>query len=72
MHLVLPITCNALLLLPSGTNLTITVTPSNCDEGDGLEVAIYYSLNCNTFQFVSNCDGDIQEGQVGSFQIQSH
>ena len=53
--------------IAGSTNLTITVTPSNCDEGDGLEVAIYYSLNCNTFQLVSNCDGDIQEGQVGVF-----
>jgi gliding motility-associated-like protein len=48
-------------------NLTITVTPSNCDEGYGLEVGIYQSFDCNSFQLVSNCDGDIQEGQVGVF-----
>ncbi len=53
--------------IAGSTNLTITVTPSNCDQGDGLEVGIYYSLNCNTLQLVSNCDGDIQEGQVGVF-----
>ena len=53
--------------IAGSTNLTLTVTPSNCDEGDGLEVGIYQSLTCNTFQLVSNCDGDIQEGQVGVF-----
>lgn len=53
--------------IAGSTNLTLTVTPSNCDAGDGLEVGIYHSLNCNTFQLVSNCDGDIQEGQVGVF-----
>lgn len=53
--------------IAGSTNLTLTVTPSNCDNGDGLEVGIYQSLNCNTFQLVSNCDGDIQEGQVGVF-----
>lgn len=53
--------------IAGSTNLTITVTPSNCDQGDGLEVGIYYSLNCNSFQLVSNCDGDIQEGQIGVF-----
>ena len=48
-------------------DLTITVTPSGCDNGDGLEVGIYLSLDCDNFQLVSNCDGDIQEGQVGVF-----
>jgi gliding motility-associated-like protein len=53
--------------IAGSTNLTLTVTPSDCDEGDGLEVGIYQSLDCNTFQLVSNCDGEIQEGQVGVF-----
>ena len=53
--------------IAGSTNLTLTVTPSDCEEGSGLEVGIYQSLDCNTFQLVSNCDGDIQEGQVGVF-----
>lgn len=49
------------------TNLTITVTPTNCQSGSGLEVGIYQSQDCQSFQLVSNCDGDIQEGEVGVF-----
>ncbi len=53
--------------IAGSTNLRITVTPSNCDDGEGLEVGIYESLDCNTFHRVSNCDGDIQEGETGVF-----
>ena len=53
--------------IAGSTNLTITVTPSNCDDGEGLEVGIYESLDCSTFNRVSNCDGDIQEGEIGTF-----
>ncbi|HOY04622.1 MAG TPA: gliding motility-associated C-terminal domain-containing protein [Saprospiraceae bacterium] len=53
--------------IAGSTNLTITVTPSNCNTGQGLEVGIYESLNCTNFNLVSNCDGDIQQGEVGVF-----
>ncbi len=48
-------------------NLTITVTPSSCNSGWGLEVAIYESLDCENFNLVTNCDGDINLGEVGTF-----
>jgi gliding motility-associated-like protein len=48
-------------------DLTITVTATNCNSGFGLEVGIYESLDCENFNLVSNCDGDIQEGQTGVF-----
>lgn len=53
--------------IAGSVDLTITVTPSNCNTGDGLEVGIYESLDCNSFNLVSNCNGDIAEGQVGVF-----
>ena len=53
--------------IAGSTNLTITVTPSNCNTGQGLEVGIYESLDCTNFNLVSNCDGDIQQGETGVF-----
>ncbi len=44
------------------TNLTLEVTVTNCKNGDGLEIGIYKSNDCKTFQLVSECDGDIPEG----------
>ena len=49
-------------------DLTITVKPTNCTTGFGLEVGIYESLDCETFALVSNCDGEILPGQTGTFQ----
>jgi gliding motility-associated-like protein len=48
-------------------DLTITVTPSGCRLGSGLEVGIYESLNCSSFRLVSNCNGGILPGQTGVF-----
>lgn len=48
-------------------DLTITVTPSGCKLGNGLEVGIYESLNCSSFRLVSNCNGDIAPGQTAVF-----
>jgi gliding motility-associated-like protein len=53
--------------IAGSTDLTITVAASNCNSGFGLEVGIYESLDCENFNLVSNCDGDIQEGQTGVF-----
>ncbi len=50
------------------TDLTITVTPSNCQIGNGLEVGIYQTSDCANFTLVSNCDTDIQPGEVGVFK----
>ena len=48
-------------------DLTITVTPSGCKLGAGLEVGIYESSDCNTFKLVSNCNGGIPPGVAGVF-----
>ncbi|MBK7407770.1 MAG: gliding motility-associated C-terminal domain-containing protein [Saprospirales bacterium] len=53
--------------IAGSTNLTITVTASNCNTGYGLEVGIYESLDCENFNLVSNCDGDIMQGETGVF-----
>ncbi|MBK8561783.1 MAG: hypothetical protein IPN76_00125 [Saprospiraceae bacterium] len=47
----------------ASTSLTLYFSVFNCQSGGvgsqtGLEVGIYYSLDCETFQLVSNCDGD--------------
>lgn len=41
------------------TNLKISIKPSNCKENRGLEVGLYESNDCVTFQRVSECDTDI-------------
>lgn len=53
--------------IAGSTNLSISITPSNCNSGQGLEVGIYESLDCSTFNLVTNCDTDIQEGETSTF-----
>jgi hypothetical protein len=52
--------------------LTLYVSVFNCQSGGGgsqtgLEVGIYYSLDCETFQLVSNCDGDFPLNTTQNF-----
>ena len=54
----------------ASTNLEIELSVNNCDMGNGLELAIYKSLDCNTFEMISNCFGGsngnpIPEGSSG-------
>lgn len=58
----------------ASTNLTLGVSVYDCASGGsggtqfvGLEVAIYESADCQTFQMVSNCDGDIPPGTTQNF-----
>jgi len=56
----------------ASTNLTLAVSVSNCASGGvgqytGLEVAIYLSTDCENYQIVSNCDGDIPPGTTQNF-----
>ncbi len=56
----------------ASTNLTLQVSVSNCASGGvgsytGLEVAIYESQDCENFQLISNCDGDIPPGTSQNF-----
>ena len=41
----------------ASTNLKIELSVSNCDMGNGLEMAIYKSTDCNSFEMISNCRG---------------
>ncbi|MBK9014046.1 MAG: gliding motility-associated C-terminal domain-containing protein [Saprospiraceae bacterium] len=56
----------------ASTNLTLSVSVSNCASGGiggftGLEVGIYESLDCENFELISNCDGDIPPGTSQNF-----
>lgn len=53
--------------IAGSTNLTLSISVFNCQTGDGLEVGIYKSLDCQTFQLVSNCDGDIAGNTTQTF-----
>lgn len=56
----------------ASTDLTIQLTVSNCDQGVGLEMAIYESFDCVNFKMVSNClggmGGIVGEGESGVFR----
>ena len=43
--------------IAGSVDLEIELAVSNCDIGNGLEVAIYAGDDCNNFQMVSNCWG---------------
>ena len=49
------------------TTLKIEVRAFNCRLNRGLEVGIYRSLDCQNFQLVSNCDGDIAANTAAVF-----
>ena len=50
--------------------LTVQLTVSNCDDGPGLEIAIYEAPDCTNFNLISNCwggvTGPVQNGQTKS------
>ena len=49
------------------SDLTMEVTPFNCNVGSGLEVGIYESIDCVNYAAVSDCDGEILDGETGVF-----
>ena len=53
--------------IAGSTNLTLEVSVSNCQNGEGLEIGIYQTLDCETFQLVTNCDTDIPANTTGVF-----
>lgn len=53
--------------IAGSVNLTLSVRAFNCQQNSGLEVGIYQSLNCQTFQLVSNCDTDIDNNETVVF-----
>lgn len=52
--------------IAGSTNLVLEVEVFNCQNGDGLEIGIYQSSNCQNFQLVSNCDTDVPENTTGT------
>lgn len=53
--------------IAGSTDLQIQLTVSNCVRGDGLEMTIYESRDCNTFVQVFNCDGEVRPGSTMTF-----
>ncbi|MBK7936064.1 MAG: gliding motility-associated C-terminal domain-containing protein [Lewinellaceae bacterium] len=53
--------------IAGSANLTLEVSVFNCQIGEGLEIGIYQSFDCETFQLVSNCDTDIPNNTTGVF-----
>lgn len=53
--------------IAGSTNLTLSISVFNCQNGNGLEVGIYKSLDCQTFQLVSNCDTNIPNNTTETF-----
>ncbi len=53
--------------IAGSVNLQLSVRAFNCQMNQGLEVGIYQSLNCQTFQLVSNCDTDIANNETAIF-----
>lgn len=43
--------------IAGSTNLRVELSVSNCNLGFGLEFGLYRSLDCNTFERISNCFG---------------
>jgi gliding motility-associated-like protein len=53
--------------IAGSTNLTLAVSVFNCQGSGGLEVGIYKSVDCQNFQLVSNCNGDIAPNTTANF-----
>ena len=59
-----------LAFIAGSTNLTIELKVFGCQNTgnwNGLEVGIYESLDCQTFNLVTNCDGDVNNNSTGVF-----
>ncbi|MCG8328596.1 MAG: gliding motility-associated C-terminal domain-containing protein [Chitinophagales bacterium] len=53
------------LAFVAGTpSISFDFTPFDCDNGTGLQVAIYGSMDCQEWQLASNCDPDVPEGST--------
>ena len=51
-----------LAFVAGSTSITFNFTPTSCQDGPGLQVAIYGSSDCQSWQQVSNCDPAVPEG----------
>jgi len=53
--------------IAGSTNLTLSLKVYNCQNGEGLEVGIYESFDCQSFRLLSNCDTDIPNNTTQNF-----
>ncbi len=44
------------------SSITIDVTVFNCNNGDGLQIGIYTTSDCNGYSLVSNCEEQVPPG----------
>jgi gliding motility-associated-like protein len=51
-----------LAFVAGSPSITFNFTPTSCQDGTGLQVAIYGSSDCQSWQQVSNCDPGVPEG----------
>lgn len=49
------------------TDLTLTVSVTNCTTNNGLEIGIFESLDCSTFTPVAACNTDVPANGVATF-----
>lgn len=53
--------------IAGSTNLTISVSVFNCLQNGGLEMGIYESSDCSTFNLVSNCNTNMFNNNTWTF-----
>lgn len=53
--------------IAGSTNLTLRVDVFGCQQGQGLEIGIYQTSNCNTFSPVSNCNTNAANNNAAFF-----
>jgi len=54
--------------IAGSTNLTLAIDVKECQGNNGLEIGIYGSLNCQSFQLMSNCDTDVGNNSTGTIK----
>lgn len=45
--------------IAGSANLTLRIDVYACNQGDGLQIGIYNTVDCSSFQLVSNCDDQV-------------
>lgn len=51
----------------NSTSLSIAITVFNCQMNEGLQIGIYNTVDCTSYQLVSNCDPDVFENTTEVF-----
>ena len=53
-----------LAFVAGSTNLSINVSVSGCTQPNGVEMGIYASMDCSSFNLVSNCNTNMCDDQT--------